>query len=167
MISIIVSVSENWIIGKNNKLLWKQSDDLKRFKNLTNDHAIIMGQKTFESLPNGALPNRTNIVITDDKDFTGLNIFTVNSLDEAIIKAKFHTGENSEIFIIGGGSIYRQFLNIADKIYLTVIHTIVDGDVSFPNIDEMKEWEKEKEEKIEKKDDKNEFDTTFKIYKRI
>ena len=165
MISIIVSVSENWVIGKDNKLLWKQSADLKRFKSLTENHAIIMGEKTWNSLPGGALPNRTNIVLTDDFDFTGIDVFPAYDLDDAIDKARFQKGDEAEIFIIGGGSIYRQYLPKADRIYLTLVHTTIDGDTTFPNLDEMKEWSCETLEII-KKDSKNEYDTTYKIYNR-
>ena len=87
-ISIIVSVSENWMIGKNNKLLWKLSDDLKRFKTITDSKPVIMGQKTFESLPKGALPNRTNIVLSDDPNFTAPNIITASSVVESLLQAK-------------------------------------------------------------------------------
>ena len=133
-ISIIVSVSENWVIGKNNKLLWNLSNDLKRFKDLTTNNPVIMGQKTFESLPKGALPNRTNIVLTDNPDFTAPDIIITHSIIEALAQAKFKHGNKSEVFIIGGGMIYKQFLEFADYIYLTVVHTTIDGDTNFPII---------------------------------
>lgn len=161
-ISIIVSVSENWVIGKDNKLLWKLSSDLKRFKELTSGHVVIMGQKTFESLPNGALPNRTNIVLTDDPDFSYQGVIPAFSIEDALSKAKYY--EDEEIFIIGGGSVYKQFLPFTNKLYLTVVHTEIEGDTTFPEIDEN-EWnlifsEYHPESTIEK----NEYSYTFKIF---
>ena len=161
-ISIIVSVSENWVIGANNKLLWKLSDDLKRFKKITTGRPVIMGQKTFESLPNGALPERTNIVLTDDQKFTAPDIIPVYSVVESLLKAK--ETKKREVFIIGGGSIYRQFLDYADKIYLTVVHTTIDGDTTFPELD-LTKWNLVSEE-FKPKDDKNEYDVTYKILER-
>ena len=162
-ISIIVSVSDNWAIGKNNKLLWHLSSDLKRFKELTSGNPVIMGQKTFESLPKGALPNRTNIVLTDNDSFTAPNIIITRSVIEALAQAKFEHGSNCETFIIGGGMIYKQFLEFADCIYLTTVHTKLDGDTFFPELNEQ--WELISEE-FKEKDEKNEYDHTYKIYKR-
>ena len=161
-ISIIVSVSENWMIGKNNKLLWKLSDDLKRFKKITDGKPVIMGQKTFESLPNGALPNRTNIVLSDDINFTAPNIITASSVVESLLKAK--DTKSDETFIIGGGMIYRLFLDYADKVYLTVVHTTIDGDTSFPKLD-LRSWKLTSDE-FKNKDEKNEYDISYKIYER-
>jgi dihydrofolate reductase len=161
-ISIIVSVSENWMIGKNNKLLWKLSDDLKRFKTITDSKPVIMGQKTFESLPKGALPNRTNIVLSDDPNFTAPNIITASSVVESLLQAK--NTKTEETFIIGGGMVYKLFLDYADKIYLTVVHTTIDGDTSFPKLD-LRKWKLISEE-FRNKDPKNEYDVTYKIYER-
>lgn len=163
-INIIVSVSENWVIGKNNKLLWKLSDDLIRFKELTSGKPIIMGQKTFESLPKGALPNRTNIILTDDPDYTALNAVISPNIGYALYLAKYYHGEDCEIFIIGGGMVYRQFLDYADTIYLTTVHTIIDGDTTFPELN-LTQWQIVSE-KFKEKDDKNEYDCTYKIYNR-
>jgi len=159
-INIIVSASENWVIGKDNKLLWKLDNDLKRFKELTTGHTVIMGQKTFESLPKGALSNRKNIVLTVDPNFNAENVILAYSIEDAIIKCK----SDDEVFIIGGGSIYKQFLDIADYIYLTVVHTIVDGDTYFPEIENAK-WSLISGEN-HGKNDKNEYNYTFRIYKR-
>ena len=164
-ISIIVSVSENLVIGKNNQLLWNLKSDLKRFKDLTTSHPVIMGQKTFESLPKGALPNRTNIVLTNDKKFSAPNIFTAFGLLESLEIAKSKHGEDCEVFIIGGGSIYRQFLKYADYIYLTEVHINIDGDTTFPELDKDK-WQLISE-KFKEKDEKNEYDHTYKEYKKI
>lgn len=165
-ISIIVSVSENWVIGRNNKLIWKLSNDLKRFKDLTTGHPVIMGQRTFESLPKGALPNRTNIVLTDDPNFSAPNVVLSYNLIDSLEKAKqtCKNEENCEVFIIGGGMIYRQFLDYADCIYLTTVHTNIEGDVTFPELN-SKQW-KIVSEKFKEKDNNNEYDHTYKIYNR-
>jgi dihydrofolate reductase len=133
-ISIIVAVAENNAIGINNQLLWHLSDDLKRFKKLTTGHRIIMGRNTYLSLPVRPLPNRTNIVISDipGEDFEGCT--TVGSIDE-VIKL---TDDGQESFIIGGGSVYKQFLPMANKLYLTKVHKSFEGDTFFPEIDESK-----------------------------
>ena len=162
-INIIVSVSENWVIGKNNKLLWKLSDDLKKFKELTTGNPVIMGQKTFESLPNGSLPNRTNIVLTDDINFKGENVIPAFSVVDALYKAKLHS-KNTNAFIIGGGMIYRLFLDYSDRIYLTVVHTVIDGDTTFPELN-LNHWKLVSEE-FKNKDEKNEYDYTYKIYNK-
>jgi len=159
-INIIVAVSENWIIGKDNKLLWRLSGDLKRFKELTLNKPIIMGDNTFYSLPNGALPNRTNIILTPDKDFIENNTIPAFSIKDALNKAEMY---DDEVFIIGGGYVYKQFLEIADTIYLTTVHTIIDGDTSFPELDDK--WICISEE-FKSKDEKNDYDHTYKIYKR-
>jgi len=163
-ISIIVSVSENWVIGSNNKLLWKLSDDLKRFKKLTTGNPVIMGQRTFESLPNGALPNRTNIVLTDDHNFSAPNIILAYNIIESLAKAKLSQESECEVFIIGGGMIYKQFLDYADCVYLTTVHTVIDGDTTFPELI-PEQWEIISE-KFKEKDEKNEYDHTYKIYNR-
>jgi len=131
MISIIAAASLNLVIGKNNDLPWKISNDLKRFKDLTTGHHVIMGRKTFESLGR-PLPKRINIVITRNKEIINSEVIVVNSLAAALNKARL----DSEIFIIGGGEIYKQALPIADKIYLTKVLDVVDGDTYFPEIDD-------------------------------
>ncbi|RLD46533.1 MAG: dihydrofolate reductase [Bacteroidetes bacterium] len=160
-ISIIVAIAKNYAIGKNNELLWHISDDLKRFKKYTTGNVVIMGRNTFLSLPKGALPNRQNIVITDDKNdkFNGADV--VFSIDEAIEKAS----NEKDNFIIGGGMIYKQFLPIANKLYLTQINKEFDADTFFPEIN-FDEWKLEYEEFVEKSD-KNEFSHSFKIFSRI
>lgn len=163
-INIIVSVSENWVIGKDNKLLWRLSDDLKRFKELTTGNTVVMGQKTFESLPKGALPNRTNIVLTWDQNFTATNVIPVYNMGQVFDKAKELHGIDCNLFVIGGGMIYKQFLDYADKVYLTVVHTTIDGDTTFPEIIEN-QWNLISEE-YKDKDEKNEYPHTYKIYER-
>jgi dihydrofolate reductase len=135
-LTIIVAVAENNAIGKNNDLLWHISGDLKRFKQITTGHTVIMGRKTFFSLPNGSLPNRRNIVITDCAEDCCPEAEKVSSIDEAILLCE----KDKEHFIIGGGMIYEQFLPLADKIYLTKVHKSYEADVFFPEID-MEEWE--------------------------
>ena len=133
LITIIAAADENNVIGKENKLIWHLSDDLKHFKNLTKDHHVIMGRKTFESMPK-ALPNRTNIVITRNSDYVADNITVVSSLNEALEKSK----NDKQPFIIGGGEIYKLAMEIADRIELTRVHHEFDGDTYFPQIDPEK-----------------------------
>lgn len=133
--SIIVAVAENYAIGANNDLLWHISEDLKRFKKITTGHTIIMGKKTFESLPKGALPNRRNIVISDINNETIEGCVVANSIEKAIEICN----KEEENFIIGGGSIYKQFIEISDKIYLTKVHQEYEADIFFPEID-FSDW---------------------------
>jgi dihydrofolate reductase len=130
MISIIVAIAENYAIGKNNDLLWHIPEDLKRFKRLTTGHTIIMGKNTYESLPRRPLPNRRSIVITDDPSESFEGCTTVHSIEEAMK----HCDPSEENFIIGGASVYRQFLPFADRLYLTMVNKSFDGDVFFPEI---------------------------------
>jgi len=156
MISIIVAVAENNAIGKDNDLIWYISDDLKRFKRLTTGHTILMGRKTYESLPNGALPNRENVVITHNKTLELKGCTMLHSVEEAIEK---YADSPQEIFVIGGGSIYEKLLPHAQKIYLTKVHASFEADVFFPEIDESK-WVISHSEKHHK-GGKNEFDFSF------
>ena len=130
MITIIVAASENDVIGNNNKLIWHLSKDLIRFKNLTKGHHVIMGRKTFESMPK-ALPNRTNVVITRNKNYTAENITVVDSLENALKFCK----DDPQPFIIGGGEIYRIGLLYAKRIELTRVYHNFEGDTTFPQID--------------------------------
>lgn len=142
MISIIVAVSDDLGIGKNNDLLWHLPEDMKRFKRLTTGNTIIMGKRTWESLPKRPLPGRKNVVITDIPHETFEGAVTAYSIDDSVAKCK----GDSEIFIIGGGSIYRQFMPLADRLYITHVHRKADADVYFPKIDQST-WEiAEKEE---------------------
>lgn len=136
-LSIIVAVDQNNAIGHRGDLLCHLPNDLRRFKRITERHTVIMGRRTFESLPKGALPNRTNMVITSDKAENYPGCTVVRSLDEAIEKSP----ADKEIFIIGGGQLYRTALPMAQKLYLTRIHhTFTDADTFFPPI-ETHEWE--------------------------
>ena len=129
MVSVIVAVAENGVIGDKNSLLWHISEDLRNFKRVTSGHPVIMGRKTFESLGR-PLPNRKNVVITrQDIEIEGCEV--VHSLEEAI--GMFPAEE--EVFVIGGAQIYREALPIADRFYLTKVHHSYEGDTSFPEID--------------------------------
>ncbi len=135
-ISIIVAMAQNFAIGKNNDLLFHLPNDLKRFKQITTGYPVIMGRNTLLSLPNGALPNRRNIVITDNSEEKFDRCEMVFSVEEAVAAVK----NEAEAFIIGGGMIYRQFYPIAGKLYLTLVHRDFDADVYFPEIN-YSEWE--------------------------
>ena len=132
MISIIAAVSKNGVIGVDNKLPWDLPEDLKRFKELTTGNVVIMGRKTYESIGK-PLPNRINIVVTRDKNFFTPNVIVANSLDSALLKA----GGNKDIFIIGGGEIYKQSIGFADKLYITEVDMEVEGDTTFPTISDQ------------------------------
>ena len=138
MISLIVAASTNNAIGKNGQLLWHLPSDLQFFKNTTWGMPVIMGRKTFESV-NKVLPGRINIVITSQPDWKVDAVIAVQSLDQAIAKAQ--ETNCKELFVIGGGEIYKQVMETADKIYMTRVHEILDGDTFFPELDETK-WEK-------------------------
>ena len=161
MLSIIVAIAENYAIGKNNDLLWHIPEDLKRFKRLTIGHTIIMGKKTYESLPKRPLPGRRSIVITDDPKDQFEGCVTVLSIDEALKQSD----PSVENFIIGGASIYRQFLPLADRLYLTKVHRSFDGDVYFPEID-FNEWKLISKEEFAA-DQHNDFSYTNLVFDRI
>ena len=132
MISIIVAVASNNAIGMNNELLWHIPDDLKRFKKLTLGHNLIMGKNTWYSLPRRPLPGRTNIVLTDIPcECIGGGCITAYSVEDALDKCE----KGKDIFVIGGGSVYRQFLDRADRLYLTHVHKDFEADTFFPEID--------------------------------
>lgn len=138
-ISILVAASQNGVIGRDNQLLWRLPDDLKRFKQLTLGHPMIMGRKTFESIGK-PLPGRTSIIITRSADYTAEGTLVVHSLEEAIALARELDSE--EAFIIGGGEIYRQAMENTrvDQLYLTLVHTDSEGDTFFELPNEAK-WE--------------------------
>lgn len=134
-ISIIVARAKNGVIGGGNELLWRISDDLKRFKSLTSGHPIIMGRKTYLSMGK-PLPNRTNIVVTRDKNMNLSGCIVVHSIEEAIERAE--GVDREEIFVIGGEQIYRQALPFADRIYLTQVDKEFEGDAYFPDYSDFK-----------------------------
>jgi dihydrofolate reductase len=159
-ISIIVAIAKNRAIGKDNRLLWHISEDLKRFKKLTTGHTLIMGRNTFLSLPNGALPNRRHIVISDQPDETFGGCEMAGSIEEAIRLA----GNNDECFVIGGGMVYAQFLPVAGKLYLTQVHESFEADTFFPEID-FSQWKSLESEEMAA-GDKNQYAHTYTEYVR-
>jgi len=160
-ISIIVAVAQNNAIGKDNKLLWHLSEDLKRFKKLTSGHFIIMGKNTYFSLPKRPLPNRTHIILTDIPGEQIDDCIMAYSIEEAIEKMD----TENENFIIGGASIYRQFLPYANKLYITWVHASFDADTFFPDLYE-EEWGIISQEDFPQTDEKNPYPFTYKIYER-
>ena len=134
ILTLIAAAGKNNALGKDNDLIWHISNDLKRFKRLTSGHAIIMGRKTFESMPK-ALPNRTNIVLTNKKGFKAEGGIVVHSIEAALDLVK----DDAQPFIIGGGEIYRLFLDLCDRIELTRVHHDFEADVYFPEID-LSQW---------------------------
>jgi dihydrofolate reductase len=160
MISIIVAVSDDWGIGKDNELLWHISEDLRRFKRLTTGNTVIMGKKTWESLPRKPLPGRKNIVLTDNPEELIENSVTAYSIEDALNKCS----PDEEIFIIGGGSIYRQFMAIADRLYITHVHKKAPADIYFPEID-LNIWKITEKEEF-KDAENNNIPYTYTIYER-
>lgn len=130
-ISIIAAIAENFAIGKNNRLLWHIPEDLKRVKRLTTGNVIIMGKSTYFSLPRRPLPDRINLVISDDPDDKFEGCVMAYSIEDALTKI----GGEKENFIFGGASVYRQFFPLASKLYLTMVHKTFDADTFFPEID--------------------------------
>ena len=162
IISAVVAMAENRVIGKNNQLPWHLPADLKHFKNITTGHPILMGRKTYESIGK-PLPNRTNIVITRDQSYKAPGCEVVSSLEEAIALAATH--QSQEIFIIGGAEVYRQLLPRIQRIYLTVVHHTFEGDVYFPEL-KMNEWH-EVEHESHQPDEKNAYTYSFLKLERI
>ncbi len=158
-ISIIVAVAENNVIGKNNTLIWHLPADMKFFKEKTTGHCVITGRKNYESIPEKfrPLPNRTNIVITRNKNYIATGATVVGSIEDAIEKAKQTNDE--EIFIIGGAEIYKQSLHLVDKIYLTKIHHTFDGDAFFMELN-FNDWKLINQKDCEA-DEKNKYNYSF------
>lgn len=162
MLSHIVAASENNIIGSNNELPWKLSNDFKYFKNKTWGMPVIMGRHTYESMKKD-LPGRINIVMTKKTDWHPENVFVTHTISEAIAKAK--ESDAKEIFIIGGGEIFKQTMTIVDRIYLTRVHTNVEGDTSYPEINQA-QWELVKSDSFPA-DEKNNYPYTFEVCEKI
>jgi dihydrofolate reductase len=160
-ISIVAAVAANGIIGRDNGVPWRLSTDLKRLKSLTMGHHIIMGRKTFESLPQ-PLPGRKNIVITRDPAYRPPDgVLVAESVDRALELAR----NDDEVFILGGAQIYAQTLHRADRMYITEVHADVEGDTTFPEFDEVVEWRLADREDYEA-DAKNEYPFSFLLYER-
>ena len=160
-ISIIVAAAENNAIGKNNQLLWHLPNDLKFFKNTTWGMPVIMGRKTFESV-NRPLPGRMNIVITRQADWKAAGVTSATSLKDALHKAE--AANYKQAFVIGGGEIYKEALHKADIVYLTRVHTAINGDTFFPQLHEDV-WEMLHNEDFEK-DEKHAFNYSFQKWVR-
>ena len=159
MITIIAAIANNNALGLNNKLIWHLPEDLKRFKRVTTGHHVIMGRKTFESLGK-PLPNRTTIIITRNKNYKANNCIIVNSLDEALEKAK----QDKNPYILGGAEIYKLAMPIANKLDLTIVHHEFEADAFFPEID-TSIW-KEKSRVNFKADEMNKYDYSFVTYEK-
>ncbi|REE80634.1 dihydrofolate reductase [Lutibacter oceani] len=159
MITIIAAIAENNALGKDNQLIWHLPADLKRFKQVTLNHHIIMGRKTFESLGK-PLPNRTTIIITRNKNYSAKGCIVVNSLKKAIEASK--NDENP--YILGGAEIYKQAMEIADKLDLTFVHHKFEADAFFPVID-TKIWKETSREDF-KADEKNKYNFSFVTFER-
>ncbi|XCI75295.1 MAG: dihydrofolate reductase [Flavobacteriales bacterium] len=157
---LIAAVADNDVIGKDNGLIWHLPNDLKRFKRLTSGHTVIMGRKTFESIGK-PLPHRDNIVITRNPRYTALGIKTAVSLQETIASVRSQTGK---VFIIGGGEVYIQALDMVDILEITRVHHHFLGDVKFPEII-PRQWEKFFEV-FHTKDEYHHYDYSFIAYKR-
>lgn len=159
MLSLIVAIAENNAIGKAGNLLCYLPNDLQYFKQQTSGCTILMGKRTFESLPKRPLPNRRNIVLTSDTDFTYNNTEVAHSIPEALQMIN----PDEQAFVIGGGVVYRQFLPLVDKLYITHIHhSWEDADTFFPEIDSTI-WQCVSEDHHEA-DEKNPYPYTFAVY---
>lgn len=161
LISLVVAATENNVIGKNNKLLWHLPNDLRFFKNTTWAMPVIMGRKTFDSLGK-PLTGRTNIVITRQSDWQAQGVKVVANLDEALTEASY--ADAKEAFVIGGGEIFKQSMPLANKIYITRIHAILEGDTFFPEINNT-EWRLASNLNF-KADHKHTYDYSFQIWER-
>ena len=148
-------------IGFENQLLWHLPKDLKHFKDITSGHPVIMGRKTYESIGK-PLPNRTNIVVSRQKDWFEEGILIVGSIKEAV---KFAKKIDEEVFIIGGGNIYDQTMDVVDRLEVTLVKADLEADTFFPKINE-KVWKKVNEV-CHEKDEKNQYDFCFQTYERV
>lgn len=165
IIALIAAAAENNVIGRDNDLPWDLPDDLKFFRETTAEHPIIMGRKNYESIGR-LLPKRTNIIVTRQPDYEVDGAIVCTSLDEALEEAEAAADDADleEVFVIGGGELYRQALPLADRIYLTRIHADVDGDVYFPVVD-WDDWTLESEVH-HRADAMHEYDFTFQTWER-
>lgn len=164
IISLIVAASTNNVIGKDNRLLWHLPNDMKFFKNTTWGMPVIMGRKTYEALAGEPLPGRFNFVITRNGDWSAgrESVRVVSDLASAVRLAK--ETDCKEIFIIGGGEIYKESMPIADRIYMTRVHTVLEGDTYFPEIDEG-QWELVNNRDFPV-DDKHAFAYSFQLWQK-
>lgn len=163
-ISLIAALAENRVIGKNNDLPWQLPDDMKYFMETTKGHHCIMGRKNYDSIPAKFRPlaNRENIVVTRQNNFNAPGCTVVNSIEEGIAIAR--RDNEPETFIIGGAEIYRQSLTFADRLYLTEIKAVIDGDTFFPPVDHS-QW-KEVSRKHHAADEKHKYAFDFVVYEK-
>lgn len=161
---IIVAVDNNWAIGRKGGLLFNIKEDMKFFRETTKDGVVVMGKNTFDSLPNGPLPNRVNIVITQDETYERDDIIVVHSIEAAVEAASAYT--DKEAFCIGGGQIYKQMLQYCDTAYVTRIHASVpDADTFFVNMSKETDWYVAKTSEL-KHDEVNDITFRFFTYKK-
>lgn len=159
MYSIIVAVADNGAIGKDNRLMWRLSADLKRFKSITTGHTVVMGRNTYLSIGR-PLPNRRNVVLSRTmKVDAAPGCEVIRSVDE------LETAGDEEVFVIGGAQVYREFFPKVDRLYVTHVHTEKEGDVHFPTID-LRQWRVSSSEHTVA-DEKNEYETDFVVYERL
>ncbi len=159
IITLIVAASENHVIGKDNGMPWHLPNDFKYFKKTTLEHSVVMGRKTYDSIGK-ALPDRRNIVISRDSSYQPEDVDVANSIQEVFSSCR----DEREIFIIGGANIYAQFLPLADRVLLTRVHTHIEGDAYFPDLDPL-QWDMTAEEK-HMADEKHAFNYSFQVYER-
>ncbi len=160
MIIIIAALAENNAIGRDNRLLWHISGDLKRFKKITTGKTVIMGRNTYLSLPLRPLPERTNVVISDDPEENFEGCVMARSIQDVLDLCP----KDRECFIIGGGMVYREFLQYADKLYITRVHKKFEADTYFPEID-PEFWKRVSAEHITD-DEQNDFSYSYTVYER-
>lgn len=166
-VSLVVAMSENGVIGRDNALPWHLPADLKYFKALTTGHVVIMGRKTFESIGSKPLPGRPTVVVTRDMNFSaGAAVRVAHGFDDALsaARAMAHGVGNDEIFVLGGSQIFRAALPVADRLYVTLVHAQVEGDVLFPEFD-ASQWTLMRDERREA-DEKNVYAMSFRLYER-
>lgn len=160
--NLIVNVDKNWAIGLGSKLLVRIPQDMKYFRSMTTGHVVVMGRKTLESFPESKLlPNRVNIVLTRDQGYQAPGAMVVHSMEELKEELKKYSGE--EIFVIGGGQIYRELLPLCDKAYVTKVDRAFDADVYFPDLDQDPQW---KMTKVSEEQTYFDLEYVFAVYER-
>ena len=159
MLSLIVAISDNQVIGRESQLPWHLSADLKRFKRLTMGHHIVMGRKTYDSIGR-QLPGRTSIVLTRQPDWAAAGVVTATDFESALTQA----GDDEEVFVIGGNQIYQLALPLVDRLYVTRVHATVQGDTYFPDIT-TDQWLLKQTDSFSA-DEKNDHDYSFLVYQR-
>ncbi len=161
--NLIVNVDKNWAIGLGNKLLVRIPQDMKYFRAMTTGHVVVMGRKTLESFPESKpLKDRVNIVLTTDPDYLAAGAVIVHSVEE--LKAELENYPSEEIFVIGGGQIYRQLLPFCDKAYVTKVDRAFDADTYFPNLDEDPQW---RMTKVSEEETYFDLEYVFAVYERV